>query len=152
MVHVLKGVRGRREDTAVQQQEDIAAVGSLMVRLAGGAANGPALQALAGHLSPHLLHLLSSLQNSHIRDCHMVPHHPLSPWALAPSAAFCMHVTWTPCMPLLLISFWIACLPVNRSAMFIWYSALCAAYFCKPHLPRSVHAPSQCCKAFQLMD
>lgn len=72
VVHVLKGMRGRREDTAVQQQEDIAAVGSLMVRLAGGAANGPALQALAGHLSPHLLHLLASLQNSHIRDCHML--------------------------------------------------------------------------------
>ena len=61
---------------AVQQQEDIAAVtvGSLMVRLAGAAAGGPALQALAGHLSPHLMHLLSSVQNSHghIRDCHMV--------------------------------------------------------------------------------
>ena len=65
-------MRGRREDITVQQQEDIAAVGSLMVRLAGGAAGGPALQSLAGHLSPHLMHLLASLQNSHIRDCHMV--------------------------------------------------------------------------------
>lgn len=65
-------MRGRREDITVQQQEDIAAVGSLMVRLAGAAAGGPALQALAGHLSPHLMHLLASLQNSHIRDCHMV--------------------------------------------------------------------------------
>ena len=72
VVHVLKGMRGRREDITVQQQEDIAAVGSLMVCLAGAAAGGPALQALAGHLSPHLMHLLASLQNSHITDCHMV--------------------------------------------------------------------------------
>ena len=57
---------------AVQQQEDIAAVGPLMVRLAGGAGGAPSLQALAGHLSPHLLHLLASLQNAHIRDCHTV--------------------------------------------------------------------------------
>lgn len=65
-------MRGRREDITVQQQEDIAAVGPLMVRLAGAAAGGPALQALAGQLSPHLMHLLASLQNGHIRDWHMV--------------------------------------------------------------------------------
>ena len=73
-------MRGRREDITVQQLEDIAAVGSLMVCLAGAAAGGPALQALTGHLSPHLMHLLASLQNSHIRDCHMV----------RPAAFFCM--------------------------------------------------------------
>ena len=86
IVHVLKGMRGRREDITVQQQEDIAAVGSLMVRLAGAAAGGPALQALAGHLSPHLMHLLASLQNSHIRDCHMVK----------PAVIF-VSVRWIPC-------------------------------------------------------
>ena len=65
-------MRGRREDMALQQQEDVAAVGLLMVHLAGAAGGGPALQALTGHLSPHLMHLLASLQNNHIRDCHTV--------------------------------------------------------------------------------
>lgn len=72
VVHTLKGMQGRRDDMSMQQQEDIAAVGSLMVRLAGASGGGPALQAVAGHLSPHLVHLLASLQNSHIRDCHML--------------------------------------------------------------------------------
>ena len=72
VVYTLKGMRGRRDDMTMQQQEDIAAVGSLMLRLAGASGGGPALQAVAGHLSPHLVHLLASLQNSHIRDCHMV--------------------------------------------------------------------------------
>ena len=72
IVHVLRALRGRRDEVALQQQEDIAAVGPLMVRLAGGAAGAPTLQALAGHLSPHLLHLLASLQNGHTRDCHTV--------------------------------------------------------------------------------
>ena len=72
VLHTLRALRGRREDIALQQQEDIAAVGPLMVRLAGGAAGASALQALAGHLSPHLLHLFASLQNAHIRDCHTV--------------------------------------------------------------------------------
>ncbi|DBA77365.1 hypothetical protein WJX79_005205 [Trebouxia sp. C0005] len=70
VLHTLRALRGRREDIPLQQQEDIAAIGPLMVHLAGGAAGASALQALAGHLSPHLLHLLASLQNAHIRDCH----------------------------------------------------------------------------------
>ena len=72
VLHTLRALRGRREDIALQQQEDIAAVGPLMVCLAGGAAGASALQALTGHLSPHLLHLFASLQNAHIRDCHTV--------------------------------------------------------------------------------
>lgn len=85
---------------AVQQQEDIVAVGPLMVRLAGGAASGPALQALAGHLSPHLLHLLASLQNNHISDCHMVDppaasSFNLSPLLMAPVAVCCLPCTCT---------------------------------------------------------
>lgn len=72
VLHTLRALRGRREDIALQQQEDIAAVGPLMVCLAGAAAGASALQALTGHLSPHLLHLLASLQNAHIRDCHTV--------------------------------------------------------------------------------
>ena len=79
VLHTLKVLRGRREDMPLQQQEDIAAVGPLIVRLAGGASGGPALQALAGHLSQHLLHLLASLQNAHIRDCHTVSCHHASP-------------------------------------------------------------------------
>ena len=72
VVHVLKGMRGRREDISLQQQEDIAAVGPLLMRAAGAAASSPGLQALSGHLTPHLMHLLASLQNGHIRDCHTV--------------------------------------------------------------------------------
>lgn len=91
-------MQGRRDDMSMQQQEDIAAVGSLMVRLAGASGGGPALQAVAGHLSPHLVHLLASLQNSHIRDCHMVrqttPLTCLSNNACMPSAWQLLYASW----------------------------------------------------------
>ena len=68
----LRSQRGQQQDVAAQQQEDIAAVAPLIFRVAGGSAGVPHLAALASHVSPHLLHVLASLQNSHVRDCQMV--------------------------------------------------------------------------------
>lgn len=122
VIHVVKGMRGRREDIAVQQQEDIAAVGSLMVRLAGAAAGGPALQALAGHLSPHLMHLLASLQNSHIRDCHMVA---LLHLVLHTCTIGSLHANNASVSASLLVPCWLGCLLVHESVMLFWYVASC---------------------------
>lgn len=68
----LRSQRGQQQDVAAQQQEDIAAVAPLIFTVAGGSAGAPHLAALASHVSPHLLHVLASLQNSHVRDCQMV--------------------------------------------------------------------------------
>lgn len=72
IAHCLRVQRGQQQDLAAQQQEDIAAVGPLIFRVAGGSNGVPHLAALASHVSPHLLHVLASLQNNHVRDCHMV--------------------------------------------------------------------------------
>ena len=66
--------RGQQQDVSAQQQEDIAAVAPLIFRVAGGSSGAPHLAALSSHVSPHLLHVLASLQNNHVRDCQTVSH------------------------------------------------------------------------------
>ena len=74
IVQCLRSQRGQQQDMSAQQQEDIAAVAPLILRVAGSSSGVPHLAALSSHVSPHLLHVLASLQNNHVRDYQTVSH------------------------------------------------------------------------------
>lgn len=93
----LRGQRGQQPDLASQQQEDIAAVAPLIFKIVGGSSGVPHLAALASHLSPHMLHVLTSLQSAHVRDCHTVRFYSLCAFNLVNLAGMARHCPITLC-------------------------------------------------------